>query len=133
MDYTSAFLEMASAYKSELGDAFPSADPRSVLFVLRECNKLEPTSQRQIEQLTHISQPNVAKLVAKMIERGWLEASKRDPKTGVKALSVSYEGSLVLRRFEDACKLEVKRVRKVKDSASIVDSSAGARRRPDRE
>ena len=79
MDYTSMFLGMVSAPKSALGDAFPSADPRSVLLVLRECNRPEPTSQKLIEQATQIPQPNVAKLVAKMVDRGWLEASKRSP------------------------------------------------------
>jgi DNA-binding MarR family transcriptional regulator len=104
VDGIGVFLAMISAYKLELGDAFPSADPRSVLLVLRECNKPEPTSQRLIELATLISQPNVAKLVAKMVDRGWLEASKRDPKTGSKTVQISLAGQTVLRDFERACK-----------------------------
>src|ERR1035437_2933189 len=108
MDYTSMFLGMVSAPKSALGDAFPSADPRSVLLVLRECNKPEPTSQKLIEQATRIPQPNVAKLVAKMVDRGWLEASKRNPNTASKTVHISLTGQAVLRDFEQACRKAAK-------------------------
>lgn len=63
MDGTGAFLEMVSAYRLELGDAFPAADPRSVLLILRQCNKPEPTTQKQVEKATGISQPNLVKIL----------------------------------------------------------------------
>ena len=118
MDGTGAFLDMISAYRSELGDAFPAADPRSVLLILRQCNKPEPTTQKQIEKTTGISQPNLAKMMATLIDRGWLEAAKRDPKTGVKNVQLTLNGFLVLTRFEDACQSAVKSVRKKKVSGS---------------
>ncbi len=114
MDYADVYLDMISAYQLELGDAFPSADPRSVLLVLRECNRPEPTSQKQIEEATGIPQPNIAKLIAKMTERGWLDVSKRDPKTNVKSVSISHEGFLVLGRFNVACRVAAKSISKTK-------------------
>jgi DNA-binding MarR family transcriptional regulator len=103
---------MLSAYRRELGKAFPSADPKSVLLVLQECNKPGKTSQKQIEQATGVTQSNVAKLMAKMIDRGWLEVSERDPKTSIKAVSVSLAGQVVLMDFEKACRYAVRNVAK---------------------
>jgi hypothetical protein len=77
------FLEALSAYKLEFGSAFPHADPRSVLRILHECTP-EPKSQKQIEEATGIAQSNAAKLMGKMIEHRWLDATERDPKTAVK-------------------------------------------------
>ena len=62
MAYTGMFLETISAYGLELGGAFPLADPKSVLLALRECNRPEARSQKQIEQAAGISQSNAAKL-----------------------------------------------------------------------
>jgi DNA-binding MarR family transcriptional regulator len=105
---------MVSAYREELGDAFPAADPRSVLLVLQECNRPEPTSQKQIQIATGIPQSNLAKLMARMIEREWLEISERDPKTGVKTVSVTFVGAVLVNRFEKACLSAVKNARKKK-------------------
>lgn len=118
MRYTSAFLEMVSAYKRELGDAFPSANPRSVLLVLLECNKPEPTSQKEIELATNIPQPYVAKLMAKMIERGWLEVSARDSKTSTKSVHTSLSGDVVLKDFEKACSMAAKKMPKTVGSVA---------------
>ena len=103
---------MRAAYKLLLGDAFPAADPESVLRVLWECNKPGGSSQRQINQVTGISQPNVAKLLAKMREHDWIEVSQRDPSTGTKSIHVSLAGHTVLSDFEKACHLAVMNARK---------------------
>jgi DNA-binding MarR family transcriptional regulator len=105
---------MMNAYKAELGDAFPSADPRSVILVLRECNKREAKSQTQIARETQISQPNVAKLMKKMIARGWLEVTKPPPRTEVKTVKISLTGFGVLDSFEKACEKAVKSACKAK-------------------
>jgi DNA-binding MarR family transcriptional regulator len=118
MAYTGMFLKALASYKLELGEAFPSADPRSVLLVLKECDRPESRSQKQIESAAGISQSNAAKLMARMAERGWLEGSRRDPKTGLKEFIISYEGALVLRRFEEACRRAAKDVPKRKGPAT---------------
>ena len=118
MDYTDTFLRMLSAYKRELGDAFPSADPRSVLLVLRECNHPEPTSQKQIEKATGVSQSNVAKLMAKMLDRGWLEVSERAPKTSMKTVHISFAGQALLMRLEKSCQYSRRNVSKKKVSGA---------------
>jgi hypothetical protein len=110
------FLEALAAYRVDLGKAFPVADPRSVLFVLRECSSPEPKSQKQVEKAAGISQSNLAKLMAKMIDVGWLEASTRNPKTGVKTFHVSYDGQVVLMDFEAACQKAIKSIPKAKRS-----------------
>jgi hypothetical protein len=59
--YANVFVEMFSAYKREIGEAFPSADPTSVLKILRECNKLDAQpNQREIQQATGITQSKLA-------------------------------------------------------------------------
>ena len=108
MAYLDVFLGMMNAYREELGDAFPSADPRSVVLILRECNKPVPKSQTQIAQVIGIPQPNVAKLMKKMIARGWLEVNKPDPKAGVKTVKISFTGFGVLDSFEKACQRAAK-------------------------
>ena len=92
MAYLDVFLGMMDAYKVELGDAFPWADPRSVMLVLRECNRPVPKSQMQIAQVIGIPQPNVAKLMKRMINRGWLEVVKPDPKTPTKTVQITFSG-----------------------------------------
>ena len=103
MRCTESFLSMIAAYKHELGDAFPVADPRSVLMVLHECTKKEATNQKSIEHATGLAQPHVAKLIAVMVQRGWLMSSDRDPKTNIKAVQLSPIGLRVLSDFEQAC------------------------------
>jgi hypothetical protein len=49
-----------------------------------------------------------------MIEREWLEISERDPKTGVKTVSVTFVGAVLVNRFEKACLSAVKNARKKK-------------------
>jgi DNA-binding MarR family transcriptional regulator len=83
---------MYSAYRSRLGGAFPTTEPRSVLLVLLACNKPEPKTQKQIEKETRLSQPTVAKLVAKMVECDLLKRSERDPQTGEKNVEVTLRG-----------------------------------------
>jgi DNA-binding IclR family transcriptional regulator len=112
MDYTGVFIDMVAAYRSEIGNAFPSADPKSVLDILRECNRPEHTSQRQIQLKTRIPQSNVAKLVAKMIEHGWLEQSKRDPVSALKKIQITLLGAGVLVAFEEHCRRASRRARK---------------------
>ena len=112
------FLDMMEAYRAELGDAFPSADPRSVVLVLRECNRPVPKSQTQIAQATGISQPNVAKLMKKMIVRGWLEVTKPDPKATVKSVKISFSGYTMLDSFEKACQRAAKSASKAKASST---------------
>ena len=112
MAYTNVYLRMRAFYNLELGAAFPSADPESVLLVLRECNRPGPKSQKQVERATRLSQPTVSKLMAKMIDRGWLERSQRDPATSVKKVQITLLGAGVLLAFEQACRNAAKTVSK---------------------
>jgi DNA-binding MarR family transcriptional regulator len=112
MRYLDAFIDMLDAYKAELGDTFPWADPKSVMLVLRECNKPLPKSQKQIAEATGIPQPNVAKLMKKMTARGWL--TKPDPKATVRTVKISFSGYGMLDSFEKACQRAVKSASKVK-------------------
>jgi len=112
MAYTDVFLKMLASYKSEIGAAFPLADPESVLQVLRECNKPGPKSQRQVELATRLPQPTVSKLMAKMIDREWLERSERDPATSVKKVQITLLGVGVLLAFEKACRKAARTVTK---------------------
>ena len=118
MAYLDAFLGMMDAYRVELWDAFPSADPRSVVLILRECNKPVPKSQTQIAQMTGIPQPNVAKLMKKMIARGWLEVTRSDPKATVKTVKISFSGYGMLDSFEKACQRAAKSASKAKASST---------------
>ena len=118
MRYLDMFLDMMEAYRAELGDAFPWADPRSVVLVLRECNRPVPKSQTQIAQVTGIPQPNVAKLMKKMIARGWLEVTKPDPKATVKTVKISFSGYGMLDSFEKACQRAAKSASKAKASST---------------
>jgi DNA-binding MarR family transcriptional regulator len=118
MAYTEMFLETIAAYRLELGEAFPSADQNSVLLVLRECNRPEAKSQMEIEQAAGISQSNAAKLLSKMIVRGWLEASNRNPKTAKKKYHISLLGVGVLSKFEENCRRAAKNASKAKVSRS---------------
>ena len=112
MAYTDVFLKMLASYRSEIGAAFPLADPESVLKILRECNKPGPKSQRQIELATNLPQPTVSKLMPKMIDREWLERSERDPATSVKQVQITFRGTGVLLAFEQACRKAAKTVSK---------------------
>jgi DNA-binding MarR family transcriptional regulator len=116
MAYVDVFLDMMDAYRKEFGDAFPSADPGSVVLVLRECNRPVPKSQTQIVQVTGMSQSNVAKLMKKMISRGWLEITKPDPNTAVKTVKISFSGFGMLDSFEKACRRAAKNASKAKAS-----------------
>jgi DNA-binding MarR family transcriptional regulator len=118
MAYLDVFLDMMAAYRKELGDAFPLADPESVVLVMRECNRPVPKSQTQIAQVTGIPQPNVAKLMKKMIARGWLEVTKPDPKTAVKTVKISFSGYGMLDSFEKACQRAAKNASKAKASGT---------------
>ena len=118
MAYLDVFLDMMDAYRTELGDAFPSADPRSVVLVLRECNRPVSKSQTQIAQVIGIPQPNVAKLMKKMIARGWLEVTKPDPKTAVKTVKISFSGYTMLDSFDKACQRSAKSASKTKASST---------------
>lgn len=118
MAYLDVFLDIMDAYRTELGDAFPSADPRSVVLVLRECNRPVSKSQTQIAQVTGIPQPNVAKLMKKMIARGWLEVNKPDPKSAVKTAKISFGGFGMLDSFEKACQRAMKSASKAKRPSS---------------
>lgn len=111
-DCTEAFLNMIAAYKRDLGDAFPGADPRSVLQVLLECTKAEVTNQKSIEQATGLAQPHVAKLIAVMVQRGWLLSSNRDPKTNIKPVQIAPLGLRVLIDFEHACRKPIEQAAK---------------------
>jgi DNA-binding MarR family transcriptional regulator len=112
------FLETISAYRLELGEAFPSADSKSVLLALRECNRPEARSQKQIEQAAGITQSNAAKLLSRMIARGWLEATNRDPKTAKKEYHISLLGVGVLSKFEENCRRAAKNASKANVSRS---------------
>lgn len=112
MNCTSSFMDMVAAYKQELGDAFPVADPRSVLQVLLECTKQDVTTQKSIEQATGLTQPHVAKLIAAMVQRGWLMTSDRDPKTNMKTVQVAPAGIRVLSDFERACRKPIEQAAK---------------------
>jgi DNA-binding MarR family transcriptional regulator len=118
MAYVDVFLEMMAVYRKELGDAFPLADPESVVLVLRECNRPVPKSQTQIVQVTGISQTNVSKLMKTMISCGWLEVTKPDPKTAVKTVKISFSGYGMLDNFERACRRAVKNASKAKVSGT---------------
>jgi DNA-binding MarR family transcriptional regulator len=109
---------MFSAYKLEIGRAFPSADPRLVLQILRECVKTESTSQVQLEQVTWVPQPTLAKVIKKMISCQWLEVSNRDPTTASKTVQISPSGRAVLRDLERACQRVAKKVTKKKISST---------------
>jgi hypothetical protein len=112
VESSDVFLAMLSAYFSEFGEAFASADPSSVLKVLKHCSGKRVTTQREIERATGISQSNVAKLIARMVEFGWLDVGNRDPKTSTKAVQLARDGRVVLRRFEAACKGALRAVSK---------------------
>jgi DNA-binding MarR family transcriptional regulator len=116
--YLDVFIGMMDAYKVELGDAFPWADPRSVMLVLRECNKPVPKSQMQISQVTGIPQPNVAKLTKRMIARGWLEVVKPDPSTPARTIQITFNGYNMLDSFEKACQRAAKSATKAKASST---------------
>lgn len=111
-DCTEAFLNMVTAYKRDFGDAFPGADPRSVLQVLLECTKTEVTNQKSIEQATGLAQPHVAKLIAIMVQRCWLMSSDRDPKTNIKTVRIAPLGLRVLIDFEHACRKPIEQAAK---------------------
>jgi DNA-binding MarR family transcriptional regulator len=108
------FLEMLDAYNVDLGDAFPSANLKSVLLVLRECNKPIPKSQKQIADATGIAQPNVAKLMKKMIARGWLKVAKRETAAAARTVQVTFSGFGMLDSFEKACRRAAKNISKPK-------------------
>ena len=115
------FLRMNEAYKQELGEAFPLADPRSVLLVLQECYGPEGTTQKQIEQATKISQSNVAKLVAKMEQLGWLYVLVRDPKNSMKTIRIADTGQFILMRLETDLGLAARNIhQKAKRQISAV-------------
>lgn len=105
-------MGMYSSYRSRFGAIFPSTDPRSVLLILRECCKPSLKTQKQIEQATDLSQPTVAKLIARTIDFELLERSKRDPKTAEKKVQVSARGQGALMMFEKACKEVAKKAPK---------------------
>jgi DNA-binding MarR family transcriptional regulator len=118
MAHIDVFLRMLNAYKQELGAAFPKAAPESVLLVLRECNRPRPRPQKQVEDATRLPQPTVSKLIAKMVDREWLERSERDPATSVKPVQISLLGQGVLEAFEKACRDAARNVPKGKGSDS---------------
>ena len=104
---------MGAAYKRLLGDAFPAADPESVLQVLSKCNVPGGTTQKLIAQATRIPQPTVAKLLIRMKVQGLVEVSERDKATRAKAVNVTLEGQTVLSDFERACQIAVKHCRRL--------------------
>jgi DNA-binding MarR family transcriptional regulator len=109
---------MLKAYNLELGGAFPSASPESVLQVLRECNKPEAISRKTVEKVTELGQSTVSKLVAKMIDREWLEEYKPDPATSVRPIQISLKGQGVLIDLEKACRHAARNVPKTKGLTS---------------
>jgi len=123
MGHIDGFLRMNEAYKQELGVAFPLADPRSVLLVLQECFGSEGTTQKQIEQVTKLSQSNVAKLIAKMEQLGWLCVSERDPKDSTKTIRIAEMGKFILMRLETDFVVAAREIhKKVKRQTSAVST-----------
>ena len=110
------FLEMLDAYNVDLGDAFPSANLKSVLLVLRECNKPVPKLQKQIADATGIAQPNVAKLMKKMIARGWIKVEKTE--MAAATVQITFSGFGMLDSFERACRRAAKNISKPNRSAT---------------
>jgi hypothetical protein len=112
VEFTGCYLEMSAAFERLFGYMFPMANPSAVLGVLLECNRPEGTSQKLITESTGIPQPNVSKLLTKLLDHGWIEVSFHDPNTGTKTVRVTATGIGLLSDFEKACHIAVKGARK---------------------
>jgi hypothetical protein len=79
---------------------------------------------------TGISQSNTAKLINKMVQSGWLEVSKRDPKTSMKTITIAFDGQMMLTKFEEVCQEAIRAIPKGRTSRVMRAGLGRRRRRP---